>query len=454
MNNEAVAERELSVVTWKDVRADVLSVNKELGEIIDAINPGNDYKFVKASYLYGDVFVKKGEAQFPVNNDLAPLSHHSIDKKIQTELLYSPMPLLLMLNKNNEFFFDTGKRDVPINLFHKGSLSGTYEAMDYMMNRKPMPIWNFAAGSRSILMLPKIADKFGLRKLRTVYDIPATDTIKQLSDHWEVFRSIAQSKNFTQHWQSTVLFFGKKWLDNKDCSKEWEQFRNYLLHTIWDHAHYAIDKIKFNIYWESFSRIISARRLQPKPYLIDQVKHLLSIVVGNFPAFTVMDDSQESAPTKCLQQAFTEVYELKEYLPTLMHACMSQDSVIKPNYVYYSLSIPTILEGSPIKKTSNTIVSDLREIKLLIETLKNQFKPNANFEINKFAQGIKIDYFHYKKDECNQIRASDDIPLEDNSFLKDREAFPERDFCPNSPFFSGCIRIETAYNKKDKTPAP
>ena len=33
MNNETTAKRELSLVTWKDVRADVLKANKELGEI-------------------------------------------------------------------------------------------------------------------------------------------------------------------------------------------------------------------------------------------------------------------------------------------------------------------------------------------------------------------------------------------------------------------------------------
>ncbi len=78
MNNGTNAKRKLSVVTWKDVRGDVFKVNKELGKIIDAINPGDNYKFVKASYLYGDVFIKHGEAQFSVNNNLVPLSHRAV----------------------------------------------------------------------------------------------------------------------------------------------------------------------------------------------------------------------------------------------------------------------------------------------------------------------------------------------------------------------------------------
>ena len=161
--------RELSIVTWKDIRSDVLKINKELAEIIDAINPSDDYKFVKASYLYGDVYIKNSEAQLPVNNKLVPLSHSSIDKKIQNELSYSSLPLFLGLEKNSEFFVGAGDRIIPIGLFHKGRISGTYETMDYITGRKSHSEWNICAGSRSIFMLPKITDKFGFKKLHIAY---------------------------------------------------------------------------------------------------------------------------------------------------------------------------------------------------------------------------------------------------------------------------------------------
>ena len=58
-------KRALSIVTWKDIRKEVLAVNKELGDIIDGIDPGDDYKFIKSEYLYGDIFIKNGEARLP-----------------------------------------------------------------------------------------------------------------------------------------------------------------------------------------------------------------------------------------------------------------------------------------------------------------------------------------------------------------------------------------------------
>ncbi|MDR1057140.1 MAG: hypothetical protein LBL17_00990 [Coxiellaceae bacterium] len=197
--------------------------------------------------------------------------------------------------------------------------------------------------------------------------------------------------------------------------------------------------------WESFAATISARRLQPKPYLIDQVKHLLSIVDKNFSGFVVTDDSQESAPTSGLQKAFIEVFMLKQYLPTIMHICMPNDDIIKPTYVYYSLNFPTVLEGSPTKRNTSTIAKDLRDIKLSLETLKANLKNNIWHKPNKITRDAELNYFHYVRDPYHQIQSSENIILEDKSFLRDKTIYPTRSFCATSSFFSGCIRITTSF---------
>ena len=90
----------------------------------------------------------------------------------------------------------------------------------------------------------------------------------------------------------------------------------------------------------------------------------------------------------------------------------------------------------------------LREIELLIETLKkNESSINTNFGINNLVKNIEMDYFHSKNDICNLIRSSLDIPVDDYNFIKDKEMFPSHSFCPNSPFFSGCIRISMSKKK-------
>ncbi len=81
-----------------------------------------------------------------------------------------------------------------------------------------------------------------------------------------------------------------------------------------------------------------------------------------------------------------------------MHACLLEDNIIKPRYVYYSLSLPTVSDGSPLKKSSDTIVSDMREIKLLIETLGSHLKNKTNVDVNNLVEHARIDYFHGEKD--------------------------------------------------------
>jgi hypothetical protein len=297
-------------------------------------------------------------------------------------------------------------------------------------------------------MLPKITDKLGLRELRKAYNVPTTLQIKKLADHWELFKSIAQNKNFEQQWRCSVLYFGKKWFE-KNKSAKWNNFNNLLLRTTWEQTNRSLDNNKFNMTWGNFAKIISSRRLQPKPYLIAQIKHLLAIMAKKLPAFTVMDNSQESAPIESLQKIFVEVFGLKKYLPTIMHICMPNDDIINPRYVYYSLNIPTLLDGSPLKKTTSTIVNDLREINLILETLKNNSKlqksldGNLAVELDEIIKNTEIGCFHYKDDIQRQINSSEDIPIKDNTFIRDKNRFPSRTFCPTSTFFSGCVRIKT-----------
>ena len=97
--------------------------------------------------------------------------------------------------------------------------------------------------------------------------------------------------------------------------------------------------------------------------------------------------------------------------------------------VYYSLTFPTLTEGSPLKKGTSTVIADLRQLKLLIETVKI---PNANFE-----------YFHTREDKYEKIMPSFEILESDPHFLQDETFAKNRTFCDCSAFFNGCIRISS-----------
>lgn len=432
-----MGKKNVTLKTWKEIRKDVINVNPHLADIIDQIDPSDKYKFVEATYLYGDIIINNGVLQLPENNDtLFPLKTFNAKNSIKDLLSYSDIPLFLTLEKDCEVFIDTGDRIVPLNLFHKGSLLGLFESMDFIFGRHSTAKWSVTAGSRSIIMLPKITDNLGLRRLRMHYGISSTTRLKSLSDHWNIFVTIAKHNKFEQPWHNKILFFSREWLTNKDNFPGWNKFRDYLLCQAWNQAQFSIGMIELSLNWEKFAAAISSRNLKPRPYLSDHVKHILSVAMGNFPSFITMDDSQQAAPKIGLQKSFTEVYMLRDYLPTIMHCCSLEDIRSKP--VYYSLSFPSLVEGSPLSNTSSTIMLNTRDVKLLIDTLKKYHTLSCP---ENFISNIEFDYFHVERDICNEIRSSTDIIKEDPIFERDIKLFPDRVFCSTSQFFKGCIRI-------------
>lgn len=429
--------RTLTEKNWQDIRSQVVSVNPTLANIIDAIDPSNKLKFIAASYLFGDIFINNGLPYLPNKNRLLPLTHEDIPVEIRKELSYAQIPLFLTLKKDCEVFIDTNSRTIPLNLFRAGNLLGLFETVDYMFDRKSNSKWSVSAGARSVMMLPKIGDDSGLSRLRRLYDLPTTLRIKNLSEHWQLFTHLAQNPKIEPLWENKILFFSKEWFNKKNDSLEWNIFRNYLLQQAWIQAQFSIEKVELSLMWEKFVETISSRHLKPRPYLADQVKHLLSISLGNFPAFIPADNSEESVPKKELQAAIKEIYIMKEYIPTLMQ--ISPLNEMRNQYIYYSLSFPTLLEGSPINRTTTTIIHDLRDIKLLIDTLKQYNKDS--FFYNQIYQ-TEFDYFHVEPDIFSEVKSTKTIPTEDPAFSIDNPYFPDKVFCTKSNFFRGCIRLK------------
>jgi len=439
--------RDVVIASWKQLREEIRNVNQELSNIIDELDPDNSYKLIKASYLYGDMVVKDGFVHIPTsNNQLEPINSEQQDNSIRQELGYHAMPPFLVLDKCNEIFINAGNRIIPINLFSKGWLTGVYEFMDIITQQSFKYNWNFSAGSRSIFMLPKVYDSIGLNKLYSEYNIaPHSLSTKNSTDHWLLFKEIAQSNNFDQNWKNQIIYFGHKWFQKKNDSVAWQKFRDYFIKQGWLQAQYSIAKINFALEWGKYAEIISSRRPHPKLYIVDHLRHILSIANGYYPAFKPADNSQEIAPTTGIKKAFTDIYELKDYIPTIMHTS-SVTHFTHDQPVYYSLSFPTLVEGSPLKKGSSTILVDIKQLKLLIETVRNYLICNNNS--SRIIQDTNFEYFHIEKDNQEEIKPSSEILAGDPYFLKDELVTKNRIFCTTSPFFRGCIRINPIHTEQ------
>lgn len=428
----------LESLSWEQIQNEVKDANAELAKIIDNISPPKKLRLVKANYLFGDLIVNNGAA-FLRKDKNTLLTTSEASKILNLDLSYSPIPMLLTLNKSNEVFIDTGSRVIPLNIFYAGSLLGLFETMDFLYSYHASPRWCVSAGARSIFTLPKIGEKKGLKKLKSYCKIPKDTNLRNLSDHWTIFKSISNSPEFSHNWLNTLVFFPQDWLIKIKTDSEFSELRDYLFKNVWFQSQFAISRIELSLSWENFVDAISSRNLNPTPYLADQTKHIISIASGKSPGFRPADGTDTSAPINLIQETITHTYSLKEYIPTIMHTYSLTQDINLP--IYYSLSFPTLLEGSPNKKSGSTRMLDQKEIKQIIETLNRSSQSNAKYK-NNVIETTKFEYFHVEEDKDKEITPSKFIPDSDQTFISEMNKFPGRHFCATAPFWRGCIMIQ------------
>jgi hypothetical protein len=435
----------LKQVFWKDVKVKetIRKASSSFAAIIDDISPSDDHYFYLADYPYGAVIVDHGTFQVPnSNNHIVPLNHPTILQKQKEDLGYSgTLPLGLIIKNCIETFMYGNKRIIPSSLVKVGQFVSLWvisevvlsEGISYHTGR----FWNVTSGARSICMVPKITDTKCHKVIKKTFHLN-NNVPQSLFEHWDLFAKIANHKNFTQPWQSTILFFPKQWFEHtKD--KKWSEFYRYLLNTVWQSSSFRRNQFIFDF---AFSMAQESRNLRPNPYLADIVRHLIAIGNGAVPGFTpAINDS--AAPISGLQQVYLEAYGLKKYAPVLLHA--HHFSPHDQQVAYYSFQIPTTTIFSPRSRKISSMMSDLQEANHIMELLLSEILLGnlrvENTPLFKLAESVKYGFYHADKDKTGEIQSACEIAKLDSNFTKtlindDNYIFPEF-----ASFFKGCIAI-------------
>lgn len=406
----------IEILTWMEVRNTVKKINPQLAEIIDSINPKDKYKIMRVKYSYGDTVVDKGSLKVPNSSGrLCHIGDESIDKKVQEQLSYSKIPLSFSIDKANEIFLTGRDKTFPLNVVNPGTLFGLFETMDVLFGKKSSPVWSVSSGCRTVFTLPRISEKAGFKRLRLAYDLPDMQ-LKNPTEHFYLFRAIANHSSVKNVWQNTVLIFGKQWFEHKK-DIAWFRFFEYLYGEAWTHSKEALAKRSSSMVWQSFMVSINQRNLKPEPYFADTVKNLLLIAEGSAAGFIPADDSELSMPAHLIQKSLREIYLLNQYYPTIM-----QPSLLKArdNFpVYYSLTLPIMLEGTTEgRRSSATFILELRDIKKLIDTFLNS-------GTHENALSSTFEYIHVVSDDAREkIMSSKLIPEKDTRFRYENGKHP------------------------------
>lgn len=425
-------------VKWEQVRQDFSKLNPALYQLIEKLSPNENYSFIWARYLYGDSIVKNGKLQLPVGDELVSIDSPKVPSLVRRKLSYSPIPLSFLLNKSSEVYTVCGQRIIPVKYFEPGNLFGLFETIDYMLCRgSSCPVWNVSAGARFLFFLPKISETNGYNRMKKMYDLPSMPPL-EFQEQWSVFRLLALQSPENDLWFSDVLFFTKEWFSCKNDSKEWVDFKNFLYAQGWIHTHYVREETDIKLEDQIFFSMITKRNLKPRPYLINTIKHLVGIAKGFVPGFKVANDLT-AAPISLIQDVYMDAYRLS-YLPTMMHP-YSLLSYNKNVFLYYSLVVPTLRESVEQPRNVPTIITDLRDITLLMSIYQEAVKEASQLDgVDRFMKKVNYAYFQESSNAYKEIQSNKSI-TEDHNFLLDLARYPSSSFCFTSRFFRGCIRI-------------
>jgi hypothetical protein len=436
---------DIKTLTWRDVRKDVHQVNSKLASIIDDLDPGDAYKLYRVKYPYGTMIFTAGTLNLPNDsNDLVPIDHPTIAKKLHDDLTYRAIPMGLMLKKSSEIYAEMDDRVIPLTVLAEGRLFGVWEALDPPHSYFVRLSWNVSSGARSLFLLPKIAEASGYKRLQKNTGI-RVNAPKKLKDQWFIFKKIINSHGFPISWFSEVLYFSKKWFESLKNDLSWTNLQNYFFKIVWYQSMYWRFSSTLNLMWQQFASIVKRYNVKCGIYQLETLKHLIALGVGALPSFSAQGQFDLLVPIAALQEIFLDIYEL-DYVPTIMlphHLSMDK----KGDAGYYSINEPTLIESVPKSREVLNIMQTIRDIQELFEYFKEEVMRGVfkveNTPIYDLINNVTFKFIHTAPDPSGQLTISNKLPKIDASLINMPDRYGDRPFCSTSNFLRGCAQIIT-----------
>lgn len=438
----------LQELTWQQVRQDVSVKNPELAAAIDSVNPDKTHTFFKLTSPYGTEIMKGGKLYLPNSHgEMVLWNDENIDTHIKESLAYNfgSNPVTLVLKNTVELFLDLQDRIIPFyGLVAPGQIFGLWRVLSQHAPYKPDEIWDtfdwgMTAGARSVFMLPKITEVERHKRLKRLYQI-SSDVPKCLTEHWQIFKELANHKDFPEQWETEILFFSNKWFTHFN-DPAWIDFNYYLYRKAWLGSEAWRNEGFWNLKLSFFHK---KQSVKANAVITDTAKYLLGMGVGNCPGFAPAIDNT-ALPLEGIQAIYADDYNLKEYAPIIMRP-QSFTKIDTQQYpIYYSLLHPVVMSYSQNIKEKVSFITDLYEIKSLVNKYllglaadQADVKYSPLYRLNNTT---KFDYFHANSNEQGDIKESKEIAEDDHRFLTIIKHTKGKKFPENATFIKCCVRL-------------
>lgn len=434
---------------WRDVRKRVSKVEPTFAKIVDSIDPDPSFPLYLSYYPYGAMDADTQSSLLPnLKGGYFRITDEHAPKDIVTHLGYSAnnTPFGMVLEKQIESFIDLKKDgiSIPWMIYTPGKMFPLSRILHTKNNRiySPNGVLASVAGSRSVFMLPNIGCATNHINLQREFNVRKQPP-KSLYEHWDIFKEIIHCESVAADWQCCVMYFSEKWITKILNDKAWADLKKYLHEVAWHQFEYEINRVNYDII---FSIIQQQRNLKPNPYLTDTAKHLFATATGSVPAYAPATDDS-ALPLAVLQSAFTEIYGLKKYIPTIMQPVYF--NVEQNKYpVYYSLQNPSTHVFSPKSREASSTLYEMRELEYLMKVFAEELSQKDSMcsgtVMAAVATDVEFSYFHNKVDRHNIISLSSAMQKSDDrfSYSASKVTHHGAGFASDSPFLRGCIRIK------------
>ncbi len=430
-----------TTVTWDEIKQRIKKNNRPFYQLVEEYMPNaNQYPLFLARYPYGQMITVKGQVHLPDAHGVSvDMASSTVSLKTQKALSYATTPLMLQLEQTAEAFIDAKNRTIPLNLFSPGDFFGLFEAVECFTGCRAYPAWSVSSGARSHFLMAPVSNKHGHQRLQRAFRIesPAPQT---LYAQWGVFKGIAQREYSHAPWHTEVLLFSRQWFQPKNPGHQ--HLQNFLLKACWVQAELLRRKYEFNAYWEALAPTI--RALKPNTYLMDTTKHLLHIFSRFIPGFQMTLSDEDAFPAQLIERAYIDVYQLPGYAPVMV----TPSKTSSQGALFYSMSYPTLLEGSPAMQRRRSFRSELRNIAGLLSGFCQEFQQEAFLPYQGLTSDV-FSFYHTGTQTDPTLHAATTLAHDPKLIALQQQYYPGRMFPAHSPFLYGAVKIETPVGEGD-----
>lgn len=429
-------------VKWLDVCDRVRRINPRLADIIDEFGPTKKHTFYKISYPYGTKIRDRGDFFIPNNEGhFIPLKSANTPISVKKTIGNEGTPIWMLLDKSCEIFVETPeKRSIPIKHFYPGAVLGVWEIMGQpKVSIRQDWSWSISAGARTLFMLASIGDAKSHHNLQQAYNL-RINTPTTIFDHSRLFSEIINKSDV--EWATEILLFNGEWLKPHPKNIGWVKLKEYFSHVAWEQMLYWGNNVNLNLCWEAFLAELAHRNYKAHPYLLDTVKHLVSMGTSTIPGFRPVEDNEIVAPTRLLEEAYSNIYQLK-YAPLMMQP----DFLIQKNEthnIYYSLQYPTLPEKPVEFKSFPSVMKMMHQLKILMDVfleLMSTFPEVKELDNFDFVNHIRYEFYHNEKDKRGEMQSTDTLINNDPLMQANKQRFKNKKIPSASHFLRGCAGV-------------